>query len=226
MALKVREMRSQELFAGISVTAVASPSGADLESDLPMTTKTRAARAVRPASTSRTQLLDAGKDQRFRVFVQDLFAISAQMDALRGKFALIAGVTGPQYSILVSIAHLSAGGNGVAVGRLAGHLHVSGTYVTAESKKLEARGYLARIATPDDRRVVLLRLSPAGWALMDDVLPAVRAANDELFRALGRREFAVLCNAFSKLVETGADALLVVEPFVGKRRRASRQIPL
>jgi len=183
-----------------------------------MSRRSPAPPAARRPSTTRAALLDDGADRRFRLFVQDLFAVSAQVNALRENFAVIAGITGPQYSILASVAHLSATGSGLSVGRLASYLHISGTYVTAESKKLEQRGFLARAPDPDDRRVVLLRLTPEGEALMDDLLPAVVTVNDEFFRDLGRKEFGVLCDAISNMVRAGEDALVAVQPFVRKRR--------
>ena len=171
------------------------------------------------ASTSLRDLLDDGSDYRFRALIQDLFGLSARLERVREQFAAMAGVSGPQYSMMIAIARLAGDGGGVTVGELARHLHVSGTFATAESKKLEAVGYLARVANPADRRSVLLRLTAAGRALMDDLLPVVRAVNDELFRGMGRGEFEIVSREVAALVESCGDALLVAESYRRKRER-------
>lgn len=132
----------------------------------------------------------------------------------------MAGVTGPQYSMLISVAQLAATGEEVSVNALAAHLCVSGTYVTAESKKLEKLGLLRRKPNRRDRRSVLLSLDKAGEALLDGVLPSVRAINDVLFIRLTQASFRVLHRELTQLVETADDALLVAQ--AEQRRRRAR----
>jgi len=54
--------------------------------------------------------------------------------------------------------------------------------LTGVVKTLEARGLVARSAHPSDRRLVLLRLTPEGQALMERLFPAF---NDEETFVLG-----------------------------------------
>jgi MarR family transcriptional regulator, organic hydroperoxide resistance regulator len=170
-------------------------------------------------STTLRELLDDGSDRRFRVLIHDLFGLAARLERVREQFAAMAGVSGPQYSMMILIARLVGDRRGVTVGQLAEHLHVSGTFVTAESKKLETAGYLERVPNPADRRSVLLGLTASGQALMHDLLPAVRAVNDELFRGMGRGEFEIVSREVAGLVESCGDALLVAESYRRKWER-------
>ena len=128
---------------------------------------------------------------------------------LRERIGAKVGLTGAQYSMLVSIPHLSIERSGVTVGQLATHLHVSGTYVTAESKKLEARGELRRVPNPEDRRSVLLQVTAKGEATLSRVVPMVREINDALFADLGQEEFEMLRSRMLNLVKACDVALLI-----------------
>src|ERR1043166_6035585 len=61
---------------------------------------------VLPPTVSQDALMERGSDRRFRVLVQDLFTIAARMDAVREHFGRWMGISGPQYSLMVAIAHM------------------------------------------------------------------------------------------------------------------------
>lgn len=172
-------------------------------------------------SVSRTALLDEGSDYRFRQLVQDTLAVSSRVQAIRDEFGKTAGLTGPQYSLIVAISHLAESKGGTTVSQLAGHLHVSGTYVTAEANKLEAAGLLLRAPNPKDKRSVLLKLTKSGLELLDWMIPMIRRINDEIFRDLTRTEFELLARLMAGLAQSAADALALAQ---GQRRAVvSRQ---
>lgn len=163
-----------------------------------------------PGSTTTLHaLLDGGSDRRFRDLIQALLGISSRFVDLRERIGARVGLTGPQYSMLVSIPYLAGADRGVTVSQLAAHLHVSGTYVTAESKKLEARGEIRREPHPSDRRSVLLQLTPKGRETLDALLPMIRDVNDALFAGLDKAGFEGLREQILRLVPAAADALLV-----------------
>jgi DNA-binding MarR family transcriptional regulator len=60
------------------------------------------------------------------------------------------------------------------------------------TRKLEARGLLARVLDPADSRARQLRLTAAGRALVGRALTDVEAADDDYFAALGNRRDAFL----------------------------------
>jgi DNA-binding MarR family transcriptional regulator len=161
---------------------------------------------VLPATVTRAPLLDGQSDHRFRVLVADLFTISMRMEMVREHLGRRMGISGPQYSIVVAIAHLQ-GRTGISVGALAQALHVSSAFVATEAGKLVRRKLLLKRTNPLDRRGVLLSLAPAGRLAVDRVSGEIRTVNDLFFGALDATSFAALSAAAAALVESSAKAL-------------------
>src|SRR6201987_3084943 len=138
-----------------------------------------------PATVSRPALLERGSNSRFRQLVYDLLTISVRMETVRTHLARRIGITGPQYSVLVAIAQFQSA-DGVSVGKVAEVLHVSGAFITAETKELDRLGFVMKAINPRDRRSVLLRLSPKGERQMIALSPAITAVNDKFFAPLTR----------------------------------------
>ena len=161
---------------------------------------------VLPGTISRAPLLKGGSDHRFRVLVADLFTISMRMEMVREHLGRRMGISGPQYSIVVAIAHLQ-GQNGISVGALAQALHVSSAFIATEAGKLARRKLLLKRTNPLDRRGVLLSVAPAGRLAVDRVSAEIRSINDLFFGALDAASFAGLSDAAAALVESSAKAL-------------------
>ena len=159
-----------------------------------------------PATVTRAPLLKGGSDQRFRVLVADLFTISTRMETVREHLGRRMGISGPQYSIVVAVAHLQ-GRNGIGVGALAQALHVSSAFIATEAGKLARRRLLLKRTNPLDRRGVLLSVAPAGRLAVDRVSSEIRAVNDLFFGALDAVSFAALSAAAGALVESSAKAV-------------------
>jgi len=159
-----------------------------------------------PATVSYPPLLKDGSDQRFRILVADLFTISTRMEMVREHLSRRMGISGPQYSIVVAVAHLQ-GRDGISVGTLAQALHVSSAFIATEAGKLVRRGLLLKRANPLDRRVVLLSVAPAGRLAVDRVSAEIRTVNDLFFGTLDAASFASLSAAASALVESSAKAV-------------------
>lgn len=89
----------------------------------------------------------------------------------------------------------------MTMSHLADELNVSLSNATGLIDRLEERGYIARDRVAADRRVVLVRVTPAG----EQMLGEVDALSDELMRSvLGRLPASQLrgvANAFSALRE-------------------------
>lgn len=136
-----------------------------------------------PLTVSRQALLKDGTDDVFRDLVHGLLAFTARLHAVRDGYARLIGLTGMQYTILISIAHLQVRGE-VGVSTIASHLHASGAFVTAETNKLVARALVEKRPGSTDRRRVSLYVTPAGQALLARLAPSQRQVNDTLFECL------------------------------------------
>lgn len=172
-------------------------------------------------SISRLALLDQGADHRFRQLIQDTLAVSSRFHSIREELGKISGLSGPQYSLIVAISHLTEFHGGTTVSQLARHLHVSGTYVTAEANKLEDAGLLLRAPHPKDKRSVLLKMTKNGLELLDKLMPVIRRINDEIYRDLTRAEFESLVRIMENIAQSAGDALVLAEGYrrmgLGKR---------
>ena len=67
--------------------------------------------------------------------------------------------------------------------------------------RLEARGLMRRNASPEDRRVRLLSLTPAGQALLEEIGPAVMKAQDRILAPLPAAERPRFLRQLQMLVE-------------------------
>jgi DNA-binding MarR family transcriptional regulator len=66
--------------------------------------------------------------------------------------------------------------------------------------RLERRGLLQRNPAPDDRRVRRLTITPAGTALLDQVLPAMQLAQKRILAPLPAAERATFLRLLTTLV--------------------------
>ncbi len=180
----------------------------------------RAAPARPPVTTARAELTADGTGERFRQFVSDLLTIAVRMDVVRARFAELMGVTPPQYTILVTVAHLESAAGGAAVRAVAEHMHVSGAFVTAETGKLAQKGLLAKRPNPHDGRSVLVTLTPKGRKALDLAMPHIRAVNDVFFGKLGAEEFERVAAGAARIVEASPAAVLLAHTLSAGARKS------
>jgi DNA-binding MarR family transcriptional regulator len=73
-------------------------------------------------------------------------------------------------------------------------------------ERMEAKCWIVRAPSPSDRRIKLLRLSPAGAKLLRQVGPAVRRVQDRLLAPLAPRDRDTIVRLLSQLAELHNDA--------------------
>lgn len=159
-----------------------------------------------PLTVSQPALLKGGSDGKFRSLVHDLLTISTRMELVRDHLGSHIGVSGPQYSVLVAVAHLQ-GDSGTSVSAVAKALHVSTAFVASETGKLAQRGLVDKRTSPDDRRVVLLNISAAGRATIGRIGAHIRNINDLFFGALDAKAFTALSATVGALVVSSHQAI-------------------
>ena len=159
-------------------------------------------------SVSRPELLDAdGRDRTFRRMLYDLLTVGARMQDVRDRLAGIIGITGPQYAILMAIAHAQDEDGGAGVRVIARRLHVSGPFITAQVNRLVDAGLVEKRQNPDDGRGVILCLTALGDRQLADLTPEIQRANDAFFASLTTGDFEALAKISEGLVESSGDAL-------------------
>jgi DNA-binding MarR family transcriptional regulator len=159
-----------------------------------------------PLTISRPELLVGGSDGHFRRLVHNLFAVGSRHEAIRAGHGARIGLTGIEYTFLVSIRHLEDEGD-VSVRQLADHLHLSGPFATTMVGKLIGRGLVTKETDPTDRRRVCLKVTEQGHELLSELAPMQRQVNDVQFGSLSKPEFEMLLTLLDKLIESGDQAI-------------------
>jgi DNA-binding MarR family transcriptional regulator len=148
-------------------------------------------------------LLDKNKsDSGFRELLHNIFAFSSKIEAIRGEFGKIIGLTGIEYTALIATAYMR-NIDTVYVNSLADHLHLSGAFITLQTNKLAKKGYLTKTKDPDDARRVQLDLTAQGYEALASLAHSQQKVNDVLFAGLDQEQFHVLAKAFNLLANNG-----------------------
>jgi DNA-binding MarR family transcriptional regulator len=184
-------------------------------------------KAVKPAgapraralTVSKPELLVDGADREFRQLVHDTLAFAARIQEIRARLGRCIGLSGTQYTVLISIAHLERREGGVGVNLIADHLHLSGAFVTIEVNKLVAGGLVRKRTNPGDRRRVLLNTTPKAISLLNKLATVQRPVNDTLFDCLTVEDFKRLRGIVAGLVDCGDRALGLIDYLAADRAR-------
>jgi len=159
-----------------------------------------------PLTVSHRALLVGGSDIEFRRLIVRLLQIEERLRHARAYLGRQAGLTGPQYSLLMAVAYLQ-GETGIAVRSLARELRVTSAFITSESRRLIERGLLAKRQNPHDSRSTLVTVTPAGRRAIERLVPEVRAINDLFFGHLSRPAFVQAKRFLEQLLDGSRQAL-------------------
>ena len=152
-----------------------------------------------PLSVTRPEVLLDGSDREFRRLIHRMLIGQARLDAIRESIAARIGVSGTQYTMLMSALHLQ-GDTGVSIGALADYLEVTGPHVTGIVGKLVAGGFVRKAANPEDGRGVLVKLTPTGRKKLLQAFEFIAAVNDRLFDGVGRDEYRAVANFHARFI--------------------------
>ena len=121
--------------------------------------------------------------------------LARRQDAVFGRFGLGRGevgalsalrVAGPPYRL--SPTHLARG------------LMLSSAGVTSRIDRLERRGFVRRLADPNDRRGVMVELTDEGLSAVDEAVAALTVSDRQLLARLDPEEIAQLESILRKLL--------------------------
>lgn len=97
---------------------------------------------------------------------------------------------------------------------------IASATMTATLDLLERRGWIRRVANPDDRRSVLIEITPDGRATADQLLPGIRALEQSVMSVLSPDEPAHLLELLARVLGRVAEvAAEQPEPLRGERIR-------
>jgi DNA-binding MarR family transcriptional regulator len=159
-----------------------------------------------PMTISRPELIVNGSDKEFRELVHNLFGFLARHERIRSGHAGFIGLAGIEYTVLITIAHLSLEGD-VNVKSVADHLHLSGAFITSTAQRLLKLGLIHKTIDSADRRRVTLTVSSKGRGALEQLAPVQRRVNDVEFGCLSRAEFKAINELMKRLIQSGDQAV-------------------
>ncbi|MEM7223022.1 MAG: MarR family winged helix-turn-helix transcriptional regulator [Pseudomonadota bacterium] len=163
----------------------------------------------------RDELLLDGTDEKFRQFIFDTIAFSARMNNVIENHAKIVELSPPQYLVLTSIMHLSATQD-VNVKTIAGHLHISGSFVTTSVGALVRKGLVDKVVDKTDRRRVRLKETPAARKLISRLANVQNQVNNIMFESLTGKELDVLSRIVARLLPSAERAVMLQNHLVAE----------
>ena len=137
-----------------------------------------------------------------RHFVDDyLPALLAQASRLiSGEFHLVVtsqGFTVSEWRVLASLA----GSEPVNIGQLAQITTMKQPTVTRVLDRMQSRGLVERLRHDGDRRVTLVRITPAGTRLVSKLIPQAREHERRVLEPFGQQHAEDLKATLRKLIE-------------------------
>jgi DNA-binding MarR family transcriptional regulator len=145
--------------------------------------------------------LVVGSELAFRDFMSEIFAAASIMQTLRRITAKPFGLTSTELAVMLAVAKLKPEPN---VRRIADHLHISASNVTADVGKLVRRRLLRKLPDPEDARAIKITLTDKGSLLITSMAPALRDVNDRIFANMSRNEMATITGRLKLIVSEGS----------------------
>jgi DNA-binding MarR family transcriptional regulator len=156
-------------------------------------------------------------DDPYGPIIADFRAAMTQLKCASSERLLRAGISMAQLHILYTLQRTGE----MPMSRLAEVLNVSLSNATGLIDRIEERGFVERTHIPEDRRVVLIRVTEAGRQMLEEV----DAVSDDLLRSvfgrIGRSQIAGVGRALHEL-RRGLEATTGVRP---DRHTASMPTP-
>lgn len=117
-------------------------------------------------------------------------------------------VTPLQYSLLSALSKRGAADQTT----LSRAVALDRTTTTGALKRLESRGLIQRITSPEDRRAQACRMTPDGAALLDAMQAPARAAHEATLASLGAEDRRTLMILLERVVAAHDDRRATLMP--------------
>jgi len=128
---------------------------------------------------------------------------------------------GLSHAALNALAVIEGAGEPMLTGEVAARMHVTSGSVTSVLDNLEKKGFVVRSNDPTDRRRVLVDITPAAQAVLDELLPRIARNNDVLTAGLDDAQLQAVVDALA-IVQAGVAGLPSEPPEPKPRRRPAR----
>ncbi|MGH9020577.1 MAG: MarR family winged helix-turn-helix transcriptional regulator, partial [Acidimicrobiales bacterium] len=134
---------------------------------------------------------------------------------------LVAGVArrrGLTHAALNALAVIEGNAGPIPAGEMGARMHITSGSVTSLIDGLERLGFVTRLSDPDDRRRVLIDVTPNAQAVLDLVLPEVQQVCVALVDGMSNTRQRSLLSALTGLRSAIAEVPAELSPPKARRR--------
>lgn len=129
---------------------------------------------------------------------------------------------GLSHAALNALAVIEGNGAPLATGEISTRMHITTGTMTSVLDTLERNGYIRRLADPDDRRRVLVDITPTAQTVLDQMLPEVQQQAKAVMTVLDDDTLQALLDILATLAEAIDTAPQDLAP--PKRRRTPSRL--
>jgi len=134
-------------------------------------------------------------DDPYGPIIADFRAAMNQVKCASSERLVRMGISMAQLHILYTLQR----GGEMPMSRLAEVLHVSLSSATGLIDRIEERGFVERAHVPEDRRIVLIRVTDAGRRMLEEVDAISSELLRSVFGRIGRSQLAAVGRAIAEL---------------------------
>ena len=116
-----------------------------------------------------------------------------------GLVAAVARRHGLSHAALNALAIIEGHGAPMPTGSVGARMHITTGSMTSVLDTLERNGYIERLADPDDRRRVLVDVTPAAQAVLDGLLPEVVQTTTAALAGFSDRDLDALLDTLGRI---------------------------
>ena len=137
--------------------------------------------------------------------------------------ARIDATFGVKQVVATALAVIDGAGRALTPSEIGERILLPSASITSTLDVLEHRGWVRRVPNPDDRRSVLIEITPDGRRTADQLLPGIRSLERSVLSALTKSERTQLLALLGKvLARTAEIEAQPVELLSGRRVRPPR----
>lgn len=139
-------------------------------------------------------------DRAVTDFIWNIVEIHSQLEEIHKSWALMLGLTEPQWLILMAIEELDQG-RGVPGIAVANKLRIHPAFVTNQTKRLEKLEFLVRVTSPEDARFLQISLTQKARAEIANLSIKRQAVNSTMFGELDEESLRYLNKRLSSIAK-------------------------
>lgn len=148
-------------------------------------------------------------DALVRQFIWDVISINTHLEEIRSIWARVLDITCPQWLILMAVNDLDQG-KGISVREVSTKLHVDPSFVTTQTKSLEKHGFMRRVASKEDARVVLMSLTDKAHKQIANLYSRQVVADNLVFSDFSDQAFGEMNTKLATIKERLAKAAQII----------------